>query len=145
MTLIVNATNSVWFWVRALRLDSCLHIHCKYIGEAWIAQQYFNMSLVSARLCLVCSEIQQNYWTVIINISLVNVGLLTGAVIFGGSGNFIHCWPIFILQTLKENADGVIFCFSMTDRSSFEDIPQQMSKILADQTTNLSKLVVATK
>lgn len=52
---------------------------------------------------------------------------------------------ILMLQTMKENADGVIFFFSMTDRSSFEDIPQQMSKILGDQSANLSKLVIATK
>ena len=46
---------------------------------------------------------------------------------------------------MKENADGVVFFFSMVDRSSFDDIPQQMSRILGDLSTNLSKLVVATK
>ena len=46
---------------------------------------------------------------------------------------------------MKDNADGVVFFFSMVDRSSFEDIPQQMARILGDQSTNLSKLVIATK
>jgi len=32
----------------------------------------------------------------------------------------------------------------MTDRSSFEDIPQQMSRILSHQ-SNMSRLVIATK
>ncbi|XP_067944322.1 ciliogenesis and planar polarity effector 2-like [Watersipora subatra] len=50
-----------------------------------------------------------------------------------------------ILPTLKENADGVIFFFAMTDRSSFEDIPQQMSKVLGEQSSNIAKLVIATK
>lgn len=45
---------------------------------------------------------------------------------------------------MKEGADGVIFFFSMVDRSSFEDIAQQMSRILDDQ-ANLCKLVIATK
>ena len=64
---------------------------------------------------------------------------------FSVCSSIITLAVLFHLQTLKENADGVIFFFSMTDRSSFDDIPQQMSKILGEQSSNMSKLVIATK
>ncbi|XP_064643123.1 ciliogenesis and planar polarity effector 2-like isoform X2 [Lineus longissimus] len=49
-----------------------------------------------------------------------------------------------ILPALKEKADGILFLFSCTDKSSFQDLPQYMSKI-QDSDDNLCKLVLGTK
>ncbi|XP_070561893.1 ciliogenesis and planar polarity effector 2-like [Ptychodera flava] len=49
-----------------------------------------------------------------------------------------------ILPACKEKIDAVLFLFSFTDRPSFEDLQNQMSKIL-EPTENVLKVVVGTK
>ena len=53
-------------------------------------------------------------------------------------------FPIHFRQACKERADGILFLFSFTDKGSFEDIPQQMSRVL-DANDNMSKFVLGTK
>ncbi|XP_063799988.1 ciliogenesis and planar polarity effector 2 [Pseudophryne corroboree] len=49
-----------------------------------------------------------------------------------------------ILPACKERADAVLFLFSFTDRSSFEDVPAMISRTLS-QEENLARVVVGTK
>uniref|UniRef100_A0A8B9P9V0 Ciliogenesis and planar polarity effector 2 n=1 Tax=Apteryx owenii TaxID=8824 RepID=A0A8B9P9V0_APTOW len=49
-----------------------------------------------------------------------------------------------ILPACKEEADGVLFLFSFTDRSSFEDLPGQMARVTRPE-ENLVRVVVGTK
>ncbi|CAN2387984.1 REM2 and RAB-like small GTPase 1, partial [Pristimantis euphronides] len=49
-----------------------------------------------------------------------------------------------ILPACKENADAVLFLFSFTDRSSFEDVPTLISRTLT-QEENVARVVVGTK
>ncbi|KAM8796345.1 ciliogenesis and planar polarity effector 2 [Eudromia elegans] len=48
-----------------------------------------------------------------------------------------------ILPACKEEADGVLFLFSFTDRASFEDLPAQMARVLQPD-ENLLRVVVGT-
>ncbi|CAM9753101.1 unnamed protein product [Bubo scandiacus] len=45
----------------------------------------------------------------------------------------------------KEEADAILFLFSFTDRSSFEELPAQMSRVVGPDEENLVKVVVGTK
>ncbi|XP_068771952.1 ciliogenesis and planar polarity effector 2 isoform X2 [Struthio camelus] len=49
-----------------------------------------------------------------------------------------------VLPACKEEADGVLFLFSFTDRSSFEDLPAQMARV-TQPGENLLRVVVGTK
>lgn len=49
-----------------------------------------------------------------------------------------------ILAACKDKADAVLFLFSFTDRSSFTDLPGQMSRILHD-TEKMVKIIIGTK
>ncbi|XP_062449159.1 ciliogenesis and planar polarity effector 2 [Rhea pennata] len=49
-----------------------------------------------------------------------------------------------ILPACKEEADGILFLFSFTDRSSFEDLPAQMARVTRPE-ENLLRVVVGTK
>ncbi|XP_072887965.1 ciliogenesis and planar polarity effector 2 [Hemitrygon akajei] len=49
-----------------------------------------------------------------------------------------------ILAACKDKADAVLFLFSFTDRSSFDDLPSQMSRILHDS-EKVVKIIVGTK
>uniref|UniRef100_A0A8D0HHY0 Ciliogenesis and planar polarity effector 2 n=1 Tax=Sphenodon punctatus TaxID=8508 RepID=A0A8D0HHY0_SPHPU len=49
-----------------------------------------------------------------------------------------------ILPACKEKADGILFLFSFTDRSSFDDLPSQFSRV-TDGSENLVKIVIGTK
>ncbi|KAM4016917.1 LOW QUALITY PROTEIN: ciliogenesis and planar polarity effector 2 [Anomaloglossus baeobatrachus] len=49
-----------------------------------------------------------------------------------------------ILPACKENADAVLFLFSFTDRSSFEDLPALISRTLSQEDT-AARLVIGTK
>ncbi|XP_075462070.1 ciliogenesis and planar polarity effector 2 [Ascaphus truei] len=49
-----------------------------------------------------------------------------------------------VLPDCKEKADAVLFLFSFTDRSSFEDVPALMSRTLG-QDEDLARIVVGTK
>ncbi|XP_075293479.1 ciliogenesis and planar polarity effector 2 isoform X2 [Opisthocomus hoazin] len=50
-----------------------------------------------------------------------------------------------LLPACKEEADAILFLFSFTDRSSFEELPAQMSRIVGPGEENLVKVVVGTK
>ncbi|XP_064353225.1 ciliogenesis and planar polarity effector 2 isoform X2 [Dromaius novaehollandiae] len=49
-----------------------------------------------------------------------------------------------ILPACKEEADGVLFLFSFTDRCSFEDLPGQVARVTRPE-ENLVRVVVGTK
>lgn len=49
-----------------------------------------------------------------------------------------------LLPSCKEQADAILFLFSFTDHASFEDIPNQISRV-SDQSDNVAKLIVGTK
>ncbi|XP_075696688.1 ciliogenesis and planar polarity effector 2-like [Rhinoderma darwinii] len=49
-----------------------------------------------------------------------------------------------ILPACKESADAVLFLFSFTDRSSFEDVPALISRTLS-QDENAARVVIGTK
>lgn len=49
-----------------------------------------------------------------------------------------------ILPACKENSDAVLFLFSFTDRTSFDELPRHMSRIL-EQTDNACRIVIGTK
>ncbi|KAG8569857.1 hypothetical protein GDO81_014567 [Engystomops pustulosus] len=49
-----------------------------------------------------------------------------------------------ILPACKEKADAVLFLFSFTDRSSFEDVPALISRTLS-QEENVARVVIGTK
>ncbi|XP_073426343.1 ciliogenesis and planar polarity effector 2 [Dendrobates tinctorius] len=49
-----------------------------------------------------------------------------------------------ILPACKENADAVLFLFSFTDRSSFEDVPALISRTLSPE-EKAARLVIGTK
>ncbi|XP_029434568.1 ciliogenesis and planar polarity effector 2 [Rhinatrema bivittatum] len=49
-----------------------------------------------------------------------------------------------ILPACKEKADAVLFLFSFTDRSSFNDLPNQISRVVEDS-ENLVKIVIGSK
>ncbi|XP_069804104.1 ciliogenesis and planar polarity effector 2-like [Dendropsophus ebraccatus] len=49
-----------------------------------------------------------------------------------------------ILPACKENADAVLFLFSFTDRSSFEDVPALISRTLS-QEEKVARVVIGTK
>ncbi len=49
-----------------------------------------------------------------------------------------------MFQACKDGADATLFMFSAVDKSSFEDLPQQMSRIL-DPVENLCKFIIGTK
>ena len=49
-----------------------------------------------------------------------------------------------ILPACKEKVDGVIFTFSFTDKSSFGDLPQQMSRINS-ASDNFCRFIIGTK
>ncbi|NXX12601.1 CPLN2 protein, partial [Podargus strigoides] len=48
-------------------------------------------------------------------------------------------------QACKEEADAILFLFSFTDRSSFEELPAQMSRTIGPDEGNLLRVVVGTK
>ena len=49
-------------------------------------------------------------------------------------------------QALKADVDGSLLLFSFVDKSSFEDIPQQMSRMLdSNNDAPVAKVAVATK
>ncbi|XP_055561818.1 ciliogenesis and planar polarity effector 2 isoform X1 [Falco cherrug] len=48
-------------------------------------------------------------------------------------------------QACKEEADAILFLFSFTDRSSFEELPALMSRVIGPDEENLVKVVVGTK
>lgn len=50
-----------------------------------------------------------------------------------------------LLPSCKEQADAVLFLFSFTDRTSFEDLPNQISKWTGPSLGGVVKLVVGTK
>ncbi|XP_052648360.1 ciliogenesis and planar polarity effector 2 [Harpia harpyja] len=50
-----------------------------------------------------------------------------------------------LLPACKEEADAVLFLFSFTDRSSFEELPAQMSRVVGPDEENLVRVVVGTK
>ncbi|KAM9299189.1 ciliogenesis and planar polarity effector 2 [Gastrophryne carolinensis] len=50
-----------------------------------------------------------------------------------------------ILQACKENADAVLFLFSFTDRSSFEDVPALISRTLGPEEEDAARVVIGTK
>ncbi|XP_074780991.1 ciliogenesis and planar polarity effector 2 isoform X1 [Athene noctua] len=50
-----------------------------------------------------------------------------------------------LLPACKEEADAILFLFSFTDRSSFEELPAQMSRVVGPDEENLVKVVVGTK
>ncbi|XP_069467209.1 ciliogenesis and planar polarity effector 2 [Ambystoma mexicanum] len=49
-----------------------------------------------------------------------------------------------ILPACKEKADAILFLFSFTDRSSFDDLPNQISRV-AEESDHLVKLVIGSK
>lgn len=49
-----------------------------------------------------------------------------------------------VLPACKDKADGVIFTFSFSDKSSFDDLPQQMSRIVSSD-DNFCRFIVGTK
>ncbi|KAM4651232.1 ciliogenesis and planar polarity effector 2 [Discoglossus pictus] len=49
-----------------------------------------------------------------------------------------------ILPACKENADAVLFLFSFTDRSSFEDVPALISRTLGED-EDVARVVIGTK
>ncbi|XP_030041747.1 ciliogenesis and planar polarity effector 2 [Microcaecilia unicolor] len=49
-----------------------------------------------------------------------------------------------ILPACKEKADAVLFLFSFTDRTSFDDLPNQISRVL-DGSEKLARIVVGSK
>ncbi|XP_061869010.1 ciliogenesis and planar polarity effector 2 [Colius striatus] len=51
----------------------------------------------------------------------------------------------YLMPACKEEADAVLFLFSFIDRSSFEDLPAQMSRVLGPEEGNLVRVVVGTK
>ncbi|XP_051493381.1 ciliogenesis and planar polarity effector 2 [Apus apus] len=51
----------------------------------------------------------------------------------------------YLLPSCKEEADAVLFLFSFTDRSSFEELPAQMSRVLGPDEEKLLRVVVGTK
>ncbi|XP_014807351.1 PREDICTED: REM2- and Rab-like small GTPase 1 [Calidris pugnax] len=50
-----------------------------------------------------------------------------------------------LLPSCKEEADAILFLFSFTDRSSFEELPAQMSRVVGPDEENLVRVVVGTK
>ncbi|XP_029007894.1 ciliogenesis and planar polarity effector 2 isoform X2 [Betta splendens] len=50
-----------------------------------------------------------------------------------------------LLPSCKEQVDAVLFLFSFTDRTSFDDLPNQISKWTEESAGRLVKLVVGTK
>ncbi|XP_037236776.1 ciliogenesis and planar polarity effector 2 isoform X2 [Falco rusticolus] len=50
-----------------------------------------------------------------------------------------------LLPACKEEADAILFLFSFTDRSSFEELPALMSRVIGPDEENLVKVVVGTK
>ena len=52
---------------------------------------------------------------------------------------------VFWFQACKDHADGILFMFAFPDRTSFDDVPQQMSRVLGPHDQNLSKFVIGTK
>ncbi|XP_065711127.2 ciliogenesis and planar polarity effector 2 [Patagioenas fasciata] len=51
----------------------------------------------------------------------------------------------YLLPACKEEADAVLFLFSFTDRSSFEELPALMSRVLGPDEEKLVRVVVGTK
>lgn len=51
---------------------------------------------------------------------------------------------IFSLQSCKEQVDAILFLFSFTDRGSFDDLSNQISRI-TESLDRVVKLVVGTK
>ncbi|KAM7139108.1 ciliogenesis and planar polarity effector 2 [Macrochelys suwanniensis] len=49
-----------------------------------------------------------------------------------------------ILPACKEKADGILFLFAFTDRSSFDDLPSQISRV-TEGSGNLVKIVIGSK
>lgn len=49
-----------------------------------------------------------------------------------------------LLPALKEKADAALFLFSFTDRGSFDDLPNQMNRVL-DQEDKILQIAVATR
>jgi GTPase SAR1 family protein len=49
-----------------------------------------------------------------------------------------------ILPACTEKVDGIFFTFSFTDKPSFEDLPQQMSRITASD-SNYCRFIIGTK
>ncbi|KAM6371721.1 LOW QUALITY PROTEIN: ciliogenesis and planar polarity effector 2 [Pluvialis apricaria] len=50
-----------------------------------------------------------------------------------------------LLPACKEEADAILFLFSFTDRSSFEELPAHMSRVVGPDEENLVRVVVGTK
>ncbi|KAM6312805.1 ciliogenesis and planar polarity effector 2 isoform 1-T1 [Podargus strigoides] len=50
-----------------------------------------------------------------------------------------------LLPACKEEADAILFLFSFTDRSSFEELPAQMGRTIGPDEGNLLRVVVGTK
>lgn len=48
-------------------------------------------------------------------------------------------------QSCKEEADAILFLFSFTDRSSFEELPAHVSRVVGPDEENLVRVVVGTK
>lgn len=55
------------------------------------------------------------------------------------------CMCVCPLQACKEEVDAILFLFSFTDRSSFEELPAQMSRVVGPDEENLVRVVVGTK
>ncbi|XP_007905417.1 ciliogenesis and planar polarity effector 2 [Callorhinchus milii] len=49
-----------------------------------------------------------------------------------------------ILPACKDKVDAILFLFSFTDRSSFDDLPNQMSRIV-DNSDKITKIIIGTK
>lgn len=50
-----------------------------------------------------------------------------------------------VFQSCQEQVDAVLFLFSFTDRTSFDDLPNQIAKWTEKSERNVVKLVVGTK
>ncbi|XP_054031621.1 ciliogenesis and planar polarity effector 2 [Dryobates pubescens] len=51
----------------------------------------------------------------------------------------------YLLPSCKESVDAILFLFSFTDRSSFEELPAQMSRLLGPGEENVLRVVIGTK
>jgi hypothetical protein len=58
--------------------------------------------------------------------------------------NILYFLYLYIFQACKAQMDGVLFMFSFIDKTSFNDLPHQMSRIL-DTDDNACKFVMGTK
>ena len=54
-------------------------------------------------------------------------------------------FPLLLFQACKDHIDGILYMFSFTDKASFEDIPQQMSRILGPDDSTVCQYVLGTK